>query len=333
MRKEPAMNTFGVLRIGNFIKSRYYANAQSAIESLTKDYSDINTHRKAVGSIRLLDEKGKLFYNAKLDKKGDTHIFKNVFFNSNSFIMDKEFNKIELAFLKTSEKEVKRVAQNLKKKAIEFKNLEQDEFNKKMKKVSDVIVIKKHNDSKVDINGWTLFKKIAKPRDPGKVTYERLDERILKVYHQGNELLAKLDECLEQDSNAVNVNKHFSDATCNMDAQKFVSSLVRMVMVHTDKNEDVKAYLADKNLTLTAEISEFTNGIITCGETDNSINFVSKTGKEENVCYTNGSRDKFKQELVLTVTKLVTNAAISSRTREQISSLVDIDSLEDLAYN
>ena len=70
MRKELAMNTFGVLRIGNFIKSRYYANAQSAIESLTKDYSDINTHRKAIGSIRLLDEKGKLILQAAFEKLG-----------------------------------------------------------------------------------------------------------------------------------------------------------------------------------------------------------------------------------------------------------------------
>lgn len=290
--------------------------------------------RKGFGTIQLANEHGKLFYKGKLSKKGLTCIIDtNNSLNFNFMIRKKEFNKDDLVFLETPEKEVERIAEKLKKKAIEFKGLEQNEFNNKMNKASGAIVIKKHNDDKVDINSWTLFKKVAKPRDPGKVAFEKLGEKILKVYLQGKDLLIKQQECLENNSNVAIDNRQNADATGNMDAQNFVNSLVRIVMVHTDKNEDVKAYLADKNLTLTTEVSDFTNGIITCGETDNSINFVSRTGKEENVCYTNGSRDKFKQELVATVTKLVTNAAISSKTREHISSIVNIDSLEDFAYN
>lgn len=333
MDRQPTPIIFGVFRTGNYMKSRYYQDAESALEKMKIDGSEILQQRKGTGTIRLYSTKGEILYKGKLLKKGLTCVYsKNKLLNS-VFIMNKDFTKEELALLATPEDEVRKIASNLKAKAIEFKNLKKDAFNSKMSKASSVIVIRKHNDGKVDINGWPLFKKVAKPRDPGKVTYEKLAERILKVYQAGNDMLCEQQKNAELCSNSNATGRLSQETVRNMDAQKFVDSLVRMVMVYTDENEYVKSYLADKNLTLTGEVSELTKGILNCEEDENSIKFVSMTGKVENVSCANGSRDKFKQTLETTVTKLVTNAAISSKTHELISSLVDMTSLEDMAYN
>ena len=315
------------------MKSRYYQDAESALEKMKIDGSEIFQQRKGTGTIRLYSTKGEILYKGKLLKKGLTCVYSSNKLLNSVFIMNKDFTKEELALLATPEDEVRKIASNLKAKAIEFKNLKKDAFNSKMSKVSSVIVVKKHNDGKVDINGWPLFKKVVRPRDPGKVAYEKLDDRILKVYQAGKALLCEQHETEELCSNSNVTDRLCQEPASNMDAQKFVNSLVRTVMVHTNENEDVKSYLADKNLTLTGEVSELTKGILNCEEDENSIKFVSMTGKVENVSCANGSRDKFKQTLETTVTKLVTNAAISSKTRELISSLVDMTSLEDMAYN
>ena len=334
MNRHHAQNTFGSFRIGNYMKSRCFPDAHSALEIIKKDCSEMLQYKKGSGIIRLFDEQGTLFYKGKLNKKGLTCILDNnnslnLFFT----IMNKDFTKEELAFLATPEKEVEKIALNVKEKAIKFKNLEQSEFNNKMNKVCNIIVVKKHNVNKVDINGWALFKKVAKPRDPGKVPFEKLGEKILKVYQLGKVCLSEQTNQATLSSNNTADSKQTQEATGNMDAQKFVSSLVRMIMVYTDKNDDFKSYLADKQLTLPGEISEFTNGIFKCEEGQDSIKLISLTGKEECVSSANGSREKFKQALETTVMKLVTNAAISGKTRERISTLVDMTSLEDMAYN
>ena len=324
---------FGVFRSGNYIKSRYYQDPKSAIEIMKVEGTEILQQGKGIGTIRLLDAEGDLLYKGKLQKKRLMCSYTNNYLLNLLLFMNKDFSEKESAFLATPEEEVRKIASNLQEKAIEFMNLKKDRFDHKMSKVSDTIVVKKHSNDKVDINGWTLFKKVAKSRDPGKVAFSKLAERILYVYQLGNTHLSDKSGHEELVSKTNYSERESQAQTINMDAKKFVSSLVRMVMVHTDKNEDFKSYLADKNLTLTGEVSEFTRGIFKCEEREDSIKFVSMTGREENVYCTNSTREKFKQTLEMTVTKLVTNAAISDKTRELISVLVDMNSLEDMVYN
>ena len=100
-------------------------------------------------------------------------------------------------------------------------------------------------------------------------------------------------------------------------------------MTYAKPSEDTLFYLNMKGSTLDSEVKSLTNNVVTVTQNDNLMIFktISDTSEELNVSdYTDN--DTLRKDVRTTIAKLIICAALSDKTRQLISSVVDLTSIE-----
>lgn len=170
-------------------------------------------------------------------------------------------------------------------------------------------------------------------KTPGKLNYNKLEDAIMDMYDRGQKMLLEVSEKKSKKSTDETTQAK-KDATIITDNRlhtfnDIVQAVTSTIMIYTKPSEDTLFYLKMKGSTLDSEVKSLTNNVVTVTQDNNLMIFktLSDTMKEMNV-NDYKDNDTLRNDVRATVTQLIICAALSDKTRQLISSVVDLTSIE-----
>ena len=189
-------------------------------------------------------------------------------------------------------------------------------------------------------------------RVPGRLNYNNLEDAILDMYKRGKEMILNVSPEYQEEAIAIETpevidvsvqNTSTIDTptikevtTATHGCRSFndaVQAITSTVMTYATPSEDTRFYLKMKGVSLESEkleseIKSLTNDVMTTSITDDRIVFsiLSGKSKELNISeYTD--TDTLRNEVCTITMQLIASAAISTKTRDFIANVIDLDSI------
>lgn len=173
-------------------------------------------------------------------------------------------------------------------------------------------------------------------KTPGKLNYNKLEDAIIDMYDRGQKMLLEVSEKKSKKmtdetthtKREITIINDYGRQTFN----DIVQAVTSTIMTYAKPSEDTLFYLNMKGSTLDSEVKSLTNNVVTVTQNNNlmifkTISDTSDTSEELNVSdYTDN--DTLRKEVRATIAKLIICAALSDKTRQLISSVVDLTSIE-----
>ena len=267
-------------------------------------------------------------------------------FNASIFIDKNILTEDNVKFLCLSKESVKQMAKIVQQTAINHKDADNETFMKTIHEVSqrmvtitkklasgkltdethcsmhdDLLYCAAHCKSRESLfNGSNTWRKT-----PGKLNYNKLEDAIMDMYDKGHKML------LESSESSGKKSKQNTSILKNGKLHAFndiVQAVTSTVMTYAKPSEDTLFYLKMKGSTLDTEVKALTNNVVTVTQSNHIMVFktLSDTSKEMNINdYTDN--DTLRNDVRATVTQLIICAALSEKTRQLISSVVDLTSI------
>lgn len=170
-------------------------------------------------------------------------------------------------------------------------------------------------------------------KTPGKLNYNKLEDAIMDMYDRGQKMLLEVSEKKSKKNNDETTHTKLNTSIMNDNGHRTFNDIVQAVtstiMIYAKPSEDTLFYLKMKGSTLDSEIKSLTNNVVTVTQSNNMVIFktLSDTMKEMNINdYTDN--DILRNDVRAIVTQLIICAALSDKTRQLISSVVDLTSIE-----
>lgn len=170
-------------------------------------------------------------------------------------------------------------------------------------------------------------------KTPGKLNYNKLEDAIMDMYDRGQKMLLEVSEKKSKKENDQTTHTKLNTSIMNGNGHRTFNDIVQAItstfMTYTKPSEDTLFYLKMKGSTLDSEIKSLTNNVVTVTQSNNMVIFktLSDTMKEMNINdYTDN--DILRNDVRAIVTQLIICAALSDTTRQLISSVVDLTSIE-----
>lgn len=275
-------------------------------------------------------------------------------FNASIFIDKNILTEDNVKFLCLSKESAQNMAKIVQETAIAYKDADNETFMKAIHKVSkrmitvtkrlasgkstdethcsmhdDLLYCAAHcklHDSLFDgSNTWR--------KTPGKLNYNKLEDAIIDMYDRGQKMLLEVSEKKSKKmtdetthtKREITIINDYGHQTFN----DIVQAVTSTIMTYAKPSEDTLFYLNMKGSTLDSEVKSLTNNVVTVTQNNNLMIFktISDTSEELNVSdYTDN--DTLRKEVRATIAKLIICAALSDKTRQLISSVVDLTSIE-----
>ena len=163
--------------------------------------------------------------------------------------------------------------------------------------------------------------------------YNKLEDAIIDMYDRGQKMLLEVSEKKSKKmtdetthtKREITIINDYGRQTFN----DIVQAVTSTIMTYAKPSEDTLFYLNMKGSTLDSEVKSLTNNVVTVTQNNNLMIFktISDISEEMNVSdYTDN--DTLRKEVRATIAKLIICAALSDKTRQLISSVVDLTSIE-----
>ena len=283
----------------------------------------------------------------------------NIRLNASTFIDNNILTQENIKFLCLSDSAARKLAKSIQETAIINKDADNDTFVKAIQDTSlNMITVTKklasgsptdenhcsmHDDSlycaahcksnEYLFNGSSLWK-----RTPGKLDYHKLEDAIMDMYNKGREMILSVSsESLDQ---SVDVNVSVTDApvmkeVCQtmhgqLSFSDTVQAITSTIMTYATSSEDILFYLKMKGASLESEIKSLTNDVVTTSIKGNLVTFSLLSGISKVLNISNyADNTALRKGVRTTIMNLLVCAAISDKTRDSISTVIDINSIEN----
>lgn len=186
-------------------------------------------------------------------------------------------------------------------------------------------------------------------RVPGRLNYNNLENAILDMYKRGKEMILNVSPEYQKEAIAIETpevidvsvqNTSTIDTptikevtTATHGCRSFndaVQAITSTVMTYATPSEDTRFYLKMKGTSLESEIKSLTNDVMTINITDDRLTFSILSGKSKELNtseYTD--TDTLRNEVRTVIMQFIVSAAISTKTRDFVATVIDLDSIEN----
>lgn len=262
------------------------------------------------------------------------------------YLENKILTPDSVKFLCLSETCAQSVAESVQKTAIANKNVSNQDFTDAIAKAShnmilitkalasgkatdsnhvsfhdDLLYCASHCKSKESLfNGMNTWKKV-----PGKIAYNKICSSIMEMYHMGQKMLIETATADKMVKSASVQDNTAAKKTLN----EVVRSITATVMTFLRSSADMRYYLNIKNITLDSELNTMSNGIMSGTINDDIITLKMQFGLSRQLILSDYQTDELLREAIRTnVSQLFVGASIFEKTRDMITALVDLSSIE-----
>lgn len=165
---------------------------------------------------------------------------------------------------------------------------------------------------------------------PGKIAYDKISDVVMDMYHKGKQLLLTPRNATQS---ATTINQP-GMATERLSLGTVSANIASTVLTHLNSNPDTQHYLNMKGFTLESDLASISNGVIAGDIADNNITLSVLSGQSCSIStnrYT--TTEQLREAIKVKVAHLFVGASISGITRDRVSSIVDLTSIEDYYIN
>lgn len=176
-------------------------------------------------------------------------------------------------------------------------------------------------------------------KTPGKLDYNKLEDAIVDMYEKGQDKLLKQSQ--QQPKSKVNadaalptldssvVGKTPKERSEQNSIDTIVKAISSTIMTYMTSSEDTLFYLRMKGLSLESEVKSQTNNVISVSLNGKSVIFKTLSGASKELkIKTRTDVVELKREVQTIVSQLIVCAAVSSKTRDLIADVVNLDTVE-----
>lgn len=175
-------------------------------------------------------------------------------------------------------------------------------------------------------------------KTPGKLDYNKLEDAIVDMYEKGQDKLLKQSQKPKTKVNADAVlptldSSVVDKAPKERSEQNSIDTIVKAIsstiMTYMTSSEDTLFYLRMKGLSLESEVKSQTNNVISVSLNGKSVIFKTLSGvSKELKIKTKTDLVALKREVQTIVSQLIVCAAVSSKARDLIADVVNLDTVE-----
>lgn len=274
-------------------------------------------------------------------------ISQTVLRNGQTYLDNNILTQSHLNFLCLSEKQAKTLAQLVQKTATNSKDADNQTFASAIADVSaGMLTITKtlasgkpmadthvsfHDDSlycavhckSADAlwNGSNTWRKV-----PGKIAYGKISDTVMDMYHKGQQLLLNP----KKSAQSAKVFNKSGMATEKVSLSTVSDNIASTVMTYLNCTPDLQRYLTVKGCSLDSDLTSMSNGVIAGEIVNNDITLSVLSGQSCIIPTSHYTTDEqLRKAISMNVGHLFVGASISDITRDMVSSLVDLSTVED----
>lgn len=167
-------------------------------------------------------------------------------------------------------------------------------------------------------------------KTPGKIAYGKIDAVIMDMYHKGQQLLlggkdTTLTTATDKEPAAAVEKLSISDVSAN---------ITSTIMMYLKSTPDTLHYLTLKGSSLESDLASFSNGVIAGNINNDNITLSVLSGHSCQISTGRYTTDEqLRNAITMNVANLFVGASISNITRDKVSSLVDLSTIEAFYIN
>lgn len=271
---------------------------------------------------------------------------------SKTFIENGILTPENVKFLCLTEDSAKSIAQTVQDTSIGNKQADNQSFIENISKVSDnMISITKtlasgkpiDNDHVSFHDDFLYCASHCKSRDalfdgkrtwkktPGKIAYTKIADVIMDMYYSGQKMLMETETT---DSTETTIPVQTITTSQKKSLSDVVKDLTATVMTYLHLSDDMRYYLTLKNSSLEQDMTSLTNGVLSAAINNDSITFKTLSGQSKELMQKDFSTDELLRAAISSyLSQMFVGASISDKTRNLVSDIINIDTIEDYYLN
>lgn len=165
---------------------------------------------------------------------------------------------------------------------------------------------------------------------PGKIAYGKIGEVVMDMYHKGQQLLLSPKDATQP---ATTINQP-DMTTEKLSLGTISANIASTVMTYLNCTPDMRHYLTMKGFTFESDLASISNGVIEGTIANGNITLSVLSGQS---CEISPSRyttdEQLRDAITVKVAHLFVGASISGITRDKVSFIVDLATIEDYYIN
>lgn len=166
-------------------------------------------------------------------------------------------------------------------------------------------------------------------KTPGKIAYGKIDTVIMDMYHKGQQLLLGGKDATISSA----TNKKPSTTAEKLSISDVSANITSTVMMYLKSTPDTLHYLTLKGSSLESDLASFSNGVIAGNINNDNITLSVLSGHSCQISTGRYTTDEqLRNAITMNVANLFVGASISNITRDKVSSLVDLSTIEAFFY-
>lgn len=167
-------------------------------------------------------------------------------------------------------------------------------------------------------------------KTPGKIAYGKIDTVIMDMYHKGQQLLLGGKDATISSA----TNKKPSTTAEKLSISDVSANITSTVMMYLKSTPDTLHYLTLKGSSLESDLASFSNGVIAGNINNDNITLSVLSGHSCQISTGRYTTDEqLRNAITMNVANLFVGASISNITRDKVSSLVDLSTIEAFYIN
>lgn len=167
-------------------------------------------------------------------------------------------------------------------------------------------------------------------KTPGKIAYGKIDTVIMDMYHKGQQLLLGGKDATISSA----TNKKPSTTAEKLSISDVSANITSTIMMYLKSTPDTLHYLTLKGSTLGTDLATFSNGVIAGNINNDNITLSVLSGQSCEISTSRYTTDEqLRNAITMNVANLFVGASISNITRDKVSSLVDLSTIEAFYIN
>lgn len=165
---------------------------------------------------------------------------------------------------------------------------------------------------------------------PGKIAYGKISDVVMDMYHKGQQLLLTHEKVTKPA--VANILPCMAVEKSSLGTVS--ANIAATIMTYLKSTPDMRDYLTMKGFTLESDLNSISNGVIDGNIVDNNITLSVLSGQSWSISPDRyGSIEQLREAITLKVAHLFVGASISGITRDKVSSIVDLGTVEDYYIN
>lgn len=166
-------------------------------------------------------------------------------------------------------------------------------------------------------------------KTPGKIAYGKIDAVIMDMYHKGQQLLLGV-----KDATLTTTTTKQAAAVEKLSISDVSANITSTIMMYLKSTPDSLHYLTLKGSSLESDLATFSNGVIAGNINNDNITLSVLSGQSCEISTNRYTTDEqLRNAITMNVANLFVGASISNITRDKVSSLVDLSTIEAFYIN